>query len=210
MGADVFGQRFMMIMLLKDLEFKYNTVDVRYQHKKLPLLEFEDQTIDDVGKIETFLERGLNPKLASEDPEVNKLVNLGAGSGVFHKFCQLVRNADPSGDEPLRRGLHEELRKLNGFLVSDKMPGPFLFGETPGIPDCILLPKLLHIKVVAKEFKGFELPEDLTGIHKYLEEASKMEAFTKTSPAEDVIVDGWAKNLKLPNPRAKGKPLKRL
>ena len=196
-------------MLLKDLEFKYNTVDVRYVHKQLPFLEFGDSVIDDVAKIETFLENGLNPKLASQLPEVNKLVNLGAGSGVFHKFCQLLKNADPTGDEALRRGLLEELRQLNGFLVSGKMPGRFLFGESLGIPDCILLPKLLHIKVVAKEFKGFEIPEELTGIHQYLEEAGKSEVFTTTSPPEDVIVDSWARNLSVPNPRAKGKPPKK-
>ena len=210
-GADVFAQRFMMMLVLKDVSVNISLVDAIKSRtmKKLPALQFMDnELIEDPGKIETFLGR-IDPPLRSENGEVNALVYKGAGSVVYHKFCQLVKNVDPSTDDKLKGILKDELKALDTFLRSDSMPGRFLGGDSLCIPDCILLPKLLHIKVVAKAFKDFEIPEEFTGIHAYMDAASgkgqenpdeNVEAFTRTCPSDEVIVDAWARSMKVPNP----------
>lgn len=208
-----------MMLVLKDISVNISLVDAikSREYKKLPALKFlENDLIEDPAEIETLIEK-ISPDhpLRIQNDEVNHLVFKGPGSGVYHKFCQLTKNADPSTDERLKGILKEELASLDEFLRSEKMPGRFLGGENFCLPDCILLPKLLQIKVVAKTFKDFEIPEDFTGIHKYMDAANgkdldtadiNVQAFTRTSPSEEVIVDAWARSMKVPNPlQRKGK-----
>ena len=215
----MFAQRFMMMLVLKDISVNISLVDAikSREYKKLPALKFLDNDlIEDPAEIETLIEK-ISPDhpLRIQNDDVNHLVFKGPGSGVYHKFCQLTKNADPSTDERLKGILKEELAALDFFLRSEKMPGRFLGGENFCLPDCILLPKLLQIKVVAKTFKDFEIPEDFTGIHKYMDAANgkdldtadiNVQAFTRTSPSEEVIVDAWARSMKVPNPlQRKGK-----
>lgn len=167
--------------------------------------------------LETALEavREDNPDTAKNDPKVQSvlhanravetLITVGAGSLVYSKFCSFIKNRDTSADEMLKSNLLIEMQKLNDFLNSpDKSPGKFLDGNILKFPDCVLLPKLLHIKVAGKNLKEFEIPENLTAIHAYLQAAAEEEAFTGTSPPEDVIVDGWASQIGL-IPRTKSK-----
>ena len=211
-GADVFAQRFMMMFVLKDVRVNIRLVDAIKSRnmKKLPALKlFENDPVEDPAEIEALIEK-ISPDhpLRSANDEVNHLVFKGAGSGVYHKFNQLAKNTDPNTDERLKANLIEELAALDTFLRSKK-PQRFLGGENLCLPDCILLPKLLHIKVVAKVFKDFDIPEDFEGIHKYLDAASgkegetpdiNVEAFTRTSPSDEVIVDAWSRWMKVPNP----------
>lgn len=212
-GADVFAQRFMMMLVLKDISVNISLVDAIKSRtmKKLPALQFmNNDLIEDPGEIENLIERiSADHPLRSQNDEVNFLVFKGHGSAVYHKFCQLVKNTDPSTDEKLKGILKEELHTLDEFLRSEKMPGKFLGGDKLSLPDCILLPKLLHIKVVAKVFKAFEIPEEFTGIQGYLDAANgigmeqpdiNVQAFTRTSPSNEVIVDAWARSMKCPNP----------
>lgn len=200
----MFAQRFMMMLVLKDIAVDISLVDAVKSRtmKKLPALQFlENDLIEDPAEIETLIEK-ISPDhpLRSQNEEVNQLVFKGPGSGVYHKFCLLAKNADSSTDERLKGILKEELKALDEFLKSEKMPGKFLGGEDLCLPDCILLPKLLHIKVVAKVFKDFEIPEEFEGIHRYMNAANDNQAFTRTSPSEEVIVDAWARAMKVPNP----------
>lgn len=209
----MFAQRFMMMLVLKDVPVNISLVDAIKSRtmKKLPALQFlTNDLLEDPAEIETLIEK-ISPDhpLRSQNDEVNFLVFKGAGSGVYHKFCQLAKNADPSTDERLKGHLKEELAALDSFLRSESMPGRFLGGDNFCLPDCILLPKLLHIKVVAKVFKDFEIPEEFTGIHKYMDAAHgkdlenpdiNVQAFTRTSPSEEIIVDAWSRSMKVPNP----------
>jgi len=200
-----------MMLVLKDLSVNIELVDAIKSRtmKKLPALKFmENDPIEDPNDIEKLIKRMPDHSLECADDEVNALVSKGYGSRVYHKFCQLVKNADPNTDDKLKASLKEELKALDSFL--NAMPGRFLGGDSLLIPDCILLPKLLHIKVVAKAFKDFDIPEEeFKGIHKYMDAAngkelenpdSNVEAFTRTSPSEEVIVDAWARSMKVPNP----------
>ena len=212
-GADVFAQRFMMMFVLKGIPVSINLVDAIKSRdmKRLPALKFQDEeNIDDPGEIETFLETKFSElPLRSYNALVNEIVFKGAGSESYHKLCQLVKNKDPSADDRLKGALRHELHTLNAFLQSDDMPGRYLGGDSMLIPDCILLPKLLHIRVLAKVFKDFDIPEEFVGIHRYLKAATgegeqsediNVIAFNKTCPSQETIVDALARGLKIPNP----------
>lgn len=155
-----------------------------------------------------------NPNAEKNDPKVKSvlhanravetLITVGAGSLVYSRFCSFIKNRDPSADETLKANLLIEMQKLNDFLKSDKSPGKFLDGDILKFPDCVLLPKLLHIKVAGGKLKEFEIPESLTAVHAYLQNAAEEKAFTGTAPSEDVIVDGWANQIGV-IPRTKSK-----
>ena len=134
---------------------------------------------------------------------VEAMVNLGPGSIIFSKFNALIKNRDVSADELLKGQLLAELQRLNDFLKSEKSPGKFLFGDQLRYPDCVLLPKLLHIKVAAKHLKDFDIPEELEAVHAYLAAAAKEDAFTGTSPTEEVIRDGYDDQLGLIRTKSK-------
>lgn len=205
----MFAQRFMMMLVLKDMAVDISLVDAVKSRimKKLPALKhLDNDLLEDPKDIEAYIEK-ISPHCPlriSEDSPIMVLVTKGPGSGVYHKFCQLVKNVDTSTDEKLKKNLNDELGALNAdlgaFLHSDQMPGKFLGGEKLILPDCILLPKLLHIKVVAKVFKDFEISEDYKNIHDYMKNANEEQAFTRTSPSEEVIVDAWARAMKVLNP----------
>lgn len=202
-----------MMCVLKDIAVNISLVDAIKSRtmKKLPALQLLDNDVmEDPKDIENFLEK-LESPLRSDKKEVNELVFKGAGSAVYHKFCQLAKNTDPGTDDRLKGNLKEELKTLDAFLRSEDMPGRFLGGDSLCIPDCILLPKLLHIKVVAKAFKDFEIPEEFDAIHGYMNAAYgkdqedaehdiNVQAFKRTCPSDEVIVDAWARSMKVPNP----------
>lgn len=209
LGADVFAQRFMMMLVLKDVSVNIVPVDVTRDNsmKKLPALELDEELIEDPGKIEEFLER-LEPHLTSNDKNVNELVVSGYGSKVYHSFCKVMKSTETPTEDNLKKFMGE-LKNLDSFLRPDKMPGKYLGGDSMLLPDCILLPKLLHIKVVSKALINLEIPEEFEGIHRYMDAAygkddesfsKSVVAFTKTCPSEDVIVDAWARSVKFDNP----------
>ena len=68
-------------------------------------------------------------------------------------------------------------------------------GDEMKHPDCALLPKLHHVRVAAKYYKKFTIPEELTHVHAYLAAADKQPAFSSTMPASDAIVEGWRKHV---------------
>ncbi|XP_015415698.1 PREDICTED: chloride intracellular channel protein 4 [Myotis davidii] len=63
----------------------------------------------------------------------------------------------------------------------------FLDGDELTLADCNLLPKLHIIKVVAKRYRDFEFPSEMTGISRYLRNAYARDEFTNTCPADREI-----------------------
>lgn len=48
------------------------------------------------------------------------------------------------------------------------------------------------LQVVAKKYRGFEIPKDMTGIWRYLNNAYKREEFTNTCPSDKEIEIAYA------------------
>lgn len=58
-----------------------------------------------------------------------------------------------------------------------------IFCQPPLFPASICV----YVKVVAKKYRGFEIPADMTGLLRYLNRAYEREEFIKTCPAEREI-----------------------
>ncbi|XP_072513398.1 uncharacterized protein [Salminus brasiliensis] len=186
-GNCPFSQRLFMILWLKGVIFNVTTVDLKRKPADLqdlapgtnpPFMTFNSEVLVDVNKIEEFLEERLvpprYPKLAAKHPESNT-----AGIDVFAKFSAYIKN-------PRKEANDEE---IDANSTDD--PGPstrsFLDGPDLTLADCNLLPKLHIIKIVAKKYRGFEFPDDMKGIWRYLNSAYQREEFINTCPAEREI-----------------------
>nr|XP_009665933.1 PREDICTED: chloride intracellular channel protein 6 [Struthio camelus australis] len=208
-GNCPFSQRLFMILWLKGVIFNVTTVDLKRKPADLqnlapgtnpPFMTFDGEVKTDVNKIEEFLEEKLAPprypKLAPNHPESNS-----AGNDVFAKFSAFIKNPKKDANENLEKSLLKALRKLDNYLNSplpDEIDAysteeitvssrKFLDGDELTLADCNLLPKLHIIKVVAKKYRNFEFPPEMTGISRYLNNAYARDEFTNTCPADQEI-----------------------
>ncbi|XP_051284367.1 chloride intracellular channel protein 6 isoform X1 [Dicentrarchus labrax] len=208
-GNCPFSQRLFMILWLKGVVFKVTTVDLKRKPADLqdlapgtnpPFVTFNGEVKVDVNKIEEFLEEKLTPprypRLAPKHREANT-----AGIDVFAKFSAYIKNPRKDTNDALEKALLKSLRRLDDFLrtpLPDEIDADaagdlpessrsFLDGSELTLADCNLLPKLHILKVVAKKYRGFEIPAEMSGVWRYLNSAYQREEFTSTCPAEREI-----------------------
>ncbi|XP_051954244.1 chloride intracellular channel protein 5-like isoform X1 [Xyrauchen texanus] len=208
-GNCPFSQRLFMVLWLKGVVFNVTTVDLKRKPADLhnlapgthpPFLTFNGEVKTDINKIEEFLEEVLAPpkypKLAARHRESNT-----AGNDIFAKFSAFIKNTKPDANEALEKGLTKALKKLDDYLNSplpDEIDADstedekaserkFLDGNELTLADCNLLPKLHIVKVVAKKYRNYDIPTDLTGVWRYLNSAYAQEEFTNTCAADNEI-----------------------
>lgn len=202
MGDCPSSQRILMILRLKGLQFQQEYVDLnkkdprkweefvkRSQGRlKIPVLIHGDfEPMEDADTIAAYLEDTFpEPNLSSNATD--------AGRDLYSKFALFMRNGKPENDAKLRSALSKELGRLNDFLK--QRPGAYLDGDHLRLPDCNLLPKLMHVKE-AGELKGFMIPQEYDAVLTYLKEATKQRAFrdTFTEAVKNDIKEGWKKKL---------------
>lgn len=158
---------------------------------KLPVLLHGDlEPMEDSDRIEMYLDETFEPSLKCKNERANN-----AGRDLYSKFALFMRNGNPEKHEKLRDALNKELTKLNEFLNSVESPGKYLDGDELKLPDCNLLPKLMHVKV-AGELKRLEL-KNFQFVVEYLEKASQHIAFkdTFTDSVKKDIEAGWRKKM---------------
>uniref|UniRef100_A0A3B3WJE4 Chloride intracellular channel protein n=1 Tax=Poecilia mexicana TaxID=48701 RepID=A0A3B3WJE4_9TELE len=169
-----------------------------------PFLTFDGEVRTDINKIEEFLEEVLcppkYPKLAARHRESNT-----AGNDIFAKFSAFIKNTKAEANAALEKGLTKALKKLDDYLTS---PLPeeidansmeeekaskrlFLDGNELTLADCNLLPKLHIVKIVAKKYRNYEIPSEMTGVWRYLENADSREEFTNTCAADTEIENAY-------------------
>ncbi|AWP19759.1 putative chloride intracellular channel protein 5-like [Scophthalmus maximus] len=208
-GNCPFSQRLFMILWLKGVVFNVTTVDLKRKPADLhnlapgthpPFLTFNGEVKTDINKIEEFLEEMLSPpkypKLAAKQRESNT-----AGNDIFAKFSAYIKNTKLEANAALEKGLTKALKKLDDYLNSplpdeidaDSMEEekgssrPFLDGNELTLADCNLLPKLHIVKVVAKKYRNYDIPSDMTGVWRYLKNAYTRDEFTNTCAADAEI-----------------------
>nr|XP_024095195.2 chloride intracellular channel protein 6 isoform X2 [Pongo abelii] len=213
-GNCPFSQRLFMILWLKGVIFNVTTVDLKRKPTDLqnlapgtnpPFMTFDGEVKTDVNKIEEFLEEKLAPprypKLGTQHPESNS-----AGNDVFAKFSAFIKNTKKDANEIYEKNLLKALRKLDNYLNSplpDEVDAystedvtvsgrKFLDGDELTLADCNLLPKLHIIKIVAKKYRDFEFPSEMTGIWRYLNNAYTRDEFTNTCPADQEIEHAYS------------------
>ncbi|EHB10894.1 Chloride intracellular channel protein 5 [Heterocephalus glaber] len=112
-----------------------------------------------------------------------------------------------SGPPALERGLTKALRKLDDYLstplpeeidintLGDNDKGSrrkFLDGDELTLADCNLLPKLHVVKIVAKKYRNYDFPAEMTGLWRYLKNAYARDEFTNTCAADSEIELAYA------------------
>ncbi|XP_041529099.1 chloride intracellular channel protein 6 isoform X2 [Microtus oregoni] len=171
-GNCPFSQRLFMILWLKGVIFNVTTVDLKRY-----------------------------PKLGTQHPESNS-----AGNDVFAKFSAFIKNTKKDANEIYEKNLLRALQKLDNYLNSplpDEIDADstedvtvsrrkFLDGDELTLADCNLLPKLHIIKIVAKKYRDFEFPSEMTGIWRYLNNAYARDEFTNTCPADQEIEHAYS------------------
>lgn len=212
-GNCPFSQRLFMILWLKGVVFNVTTVDLKRKPADLhnlapgthpPFLTFNGEVKTDINKIEEFLEETLcppkYPKLAARQRESNT-----AGNDIFAKFSAFIKNTKPEANAVLEKGLTKALQKLDDYLSSplpeeidaDSMEEEkgssrlFLDGNELTLADCNLLPKLHIVKVVAKKYRNYDIPSEMTGVWRYLKNAYTRDEFTNTCAAEAEIESAY-------------------
>ncbi|XP_057555384.1 chloride intracellular channel protein 5 isoform X1 [Hippopotamus amphibius kiboko] len=214
-GNCPFSQRLFMILWLKGVVFNVTTVDLKRKPADLhnlapgthpPFLTFNGDVKTDVNKIEEFLEETLTPKkyprLAAKHRESNT-----AGIDIFSKFSAYIKNTKQQSNAALERGLTKALKKLDDYLntplpeeidantLGDDDKGSrrkFLDGDELTLADCNLLPKLHVVKIVAKKYRNYDFPAEMTGLSRYLKNAYARDEFTNTCAADSEIELAYA------------------
>ncbi|XP_003789286.1 chloride intracellular channel protein 5 isoform X1 [Otolemur garnettii] len=214
-GNCPFSQRLFMILWLKGVVFNVTTVDLKRKPADLhnlapgthpPFLTFNGDVKTDVNKIEEFLEETLTPekypKLSVKHRESNT-----AGIDIFSKFSAYIKNTKQQNNAALERGLTKALKKLDDYLNTplpeeidantrgDDDKGSrrkFLDGDELTLADCNLLPKLHVVKIVAKRYRNYDFPAEMTGLWRYLKNAYARDEFTNTCAADQEIELAYA------------------
>ncbi|XP_075057414.1 chloride intracellular channel protein 5 [Mixophyes fleayi] len=205
-GNCPFSQRLFMILWLKGVVFNVTTVDLKRKPADLhnlapgthpPFLTYNGEVKTDVNKIEEFLEESLAPpkypKLAAKHRESNT-----AGIDIFSKFSAYIKNTKQQDNATLEKSLTKALKKLDDYLntpLTEEIDAnsreeekvsrrKFLDGDELTLADCNLLPKLHVVKIVAKKYKNYEIPAEMTGLWRYLKNAYARDEFTNTCAAD--------------------------
>lgn len=104
---------------------------------------------------------------------------------VFSRFSYFVKDVSGSAAPLL-----SELRRVDAYLSTSNFR--YLNNDDRlDHLDCIVLPKLQHIRVAARAIKEFEIPAELTGLWRYLAAAYADPVFRRTCPTDQEIVHHW-------------------
>lgn len=190
-GACPFCQRFYMILDLKakagELTYSVTTVNMARPHpdfkklaNRLPVLKHADEILTDNDEIVAYIDANFPfPDLRYDNVKAHSVC-----LDIFSKFSFYIKQVSSTPDNLLK-----ELQCINDYL--EEAGTRFLCGEELTHLDCLMLPKLQHIRVAAKGFKDFEIPSDMIGIWKYLSQAYQNDTFKKTCPSDQEIIHFW-------------------
>lgn len=198
LGGCPFCQRMFMLLLIKtkdeDIVFTVKTVnmakaplDFKKIASRLPVIMHGKEIISDPDEMIQYVDEHFpDPPMAYDSVKAAQ-----ACQDVFSKFSFYIKDVSHSAAPLL-----SELQKLNSYL--EQSPHLFLTRDYPDHLDCIMLPKLQHIRVVAKAFKDFDIPATLKGFWRYMGNAYTFPVFKKTCPSDQEIVYHWQNKPELP------------
>jgi len=176
-----------MIVELKKLNCKIVTVDERLKSTAmkdldttmLPVLIDDNKEYEDGEEIESHLEKHFKePNLKCEDQTVMKLAEKESPVRDFNKWIGLK---DHAHSKQGASSLAAYFKKVEEVLAANRSRGDFLDGNKLKYPDCILLPKLYHMQVVAQHLmSGADLFKNYPNIKRYLDAAMKTKEFQDT------------------------------
>lgn len=186
-------QRFFMILLTKaeynkDMTLVVTTVnmakpplDFKKLSTRLPVLQHKGQYLSEPDEIIQYIDSHFRYPPMNYD----NVAAANACRDVFSKFSFYIKDVSQS-PQPLIA----ELSRLDSYLKGS--PHRFLCRDIPDHLDCLMLPKLQHIRVAAKAFKNFDIPAQLKSLWRYLAAAYNTPAFRESCPSDQEIVHHWS------------------
>lgn len=198
-GACPFCQMVYMILDLKarEKELTYDVITINMARppqefkklaNRLPVLKHGDEIMTDNQEIVSYLDKNFpHPDLRYDNVKANDVC-----LNFFSKFSFYVKQVR-QGPEALLK----ELRALNDFL--EDAGTRYVCADTISNLDCLVLPKLQHIRVAAKALKEFEIPANMKALWRYLGQAYTSTTFRKTCPSDQEIVYHWSQKQETPN-----------
>ncbi|KAL8571188.1 hypothetical protein ACOMHN_010649 [Nucella lapillus] len=205
-GACPFCQRFYMVLDLKARagSLTYDVIAVNMARplpefkkfaSKLPVLKHGEEVVMDSDEIMQYIDDNFPlPDLRYDNVEAHSVC-----LDVFSKFSFYVKNVSHTDEY-----LIKELFIVDKFL--EKAGTRYLCGDSLTHLDCLMLPKLQHIRVAASAFKDFRIPQQLAALWRYLATAYGNDTFRKTCPSDQEVVHHWSeKRETTPLPEAKKK-----
>lgn len=163
--------------------------------KKLPLLHIvqgvspmgEDISDIEYDDLDEFLpiwkcDQFATPKESKAESQAEKVVeNLYVN---FNKFL-----VDRTNDGTF---LKASLLKLDDYLAKTS-DTKFMLNNDISYADCILIPKLQHVRVAAKAYKNFDIPTECTHVWRYLKNVYETDAFDRSCPPDEDIIAHYEK-----------------
>jgi len=155
---------------------------------RLPCLRYGDDIISDPDEIALYIDSTFRyPPMPYDNVAAAR-----ACRDVFSKYSFYVKDVSHSADSLLG-----ELRRLDAYLTES--PHRFLCRDIPDHLDCLMLPKLHHIRVVAHVLKNFDIPQQLAALWGYLAAAYETPAFRNSCPSDQEIVEHWQSKPECPS-----------
>jgi len=114
-----------------------------------------------------------------------------SGSDVFPAFAAFLK-APPGDPEGKEAALVAALRSLCAHLSTR---GPWLGGAALGQADCALAPKLHHMQVALRHFKGWEAPAECAAVGAYLDAWRARPSWQAHAYTDAAIVAGWKRHM---------------
>jgi len=191
-------QRMHMVLLMKanlgnmkltvtPINMAKTPLDFNKSVSRLPAIIHNDEILTDPDEIIQYIDQHFHyPPMAYDNIQAAE-----ASRDVFSKFSFFVKDVSATSAP-----FFAELRKLNDYLASS--PHKYLCRDGPDHLDCMMLPKLQHIRVVSHELKATELPHDLTAFWRYMNTAYHTDVFTQTCPSDQEIVSHWVEKPQCP------------
>ena len=155
---------------------------------RLPCLRYGDDIISDPDEMALYIDATFRyPPMPYDNVAAAR-----ACRDVFSRFSFHVKDVSHSSDPLLA-----ELRRLNAYLAES--PFRFLCRDIPDHLDCIMLPKLHHIRVASHALKAFDVPPTLAALWGYLAAAYETPAFRNSCPSDQEIVEHWQSKPECPS-----------
>ena len=137
---------------------------------KVPLLKYGDDVVWESTVINEFLEDAFpDPPLLPRNPVARAHARIWieyCNSTFQPNCCGLVFELDESKHEAIRAALLDSLATIEKAL--SETPGPYWLGDRISLVDLTYYPFFEHMPALT-EYRGFELPGSLPGIHRWLE-----------------------------------------
>jgi len=142
--------------------------------------------------------------IADNDDEIENLMDrfrcpgLELGATAFKVTEDLFRNFNAYLQTNNSTNMLANLMSLNEFI--ENRANKYLQGDNISFVDCVVMPKLQHLRVACSEFKNFQIPIDLKGLWRYFETMYDTKGFMLSCPCDRDIIIHYSEKT---NPRPK-------